>query len=198
MNQFIQPLKKTFSSILDSTLKKLRRDSNHYILYKIVDAYTEKDVEYYKLQCSYTKAIFHLTIHEIVFDLDILYALHPIQGCFIGIEYAKAIKATTHNPLSQEKQHKKFYTYSMCRYGSYSLLYKDRKGFVGFECKDNGQQMLMDPRDISLSRELIEEFDAAQAFYIGLWAGLKFASPIPHVQEHHKKRKAGHLQLVKG
>ena len=80
MNQLIQPLKKTFSSILDSTLKKLRTDNNNYILYKIVDVYIEKNVEYYKLQCSYTKAIFHLTIHDIVFDLDILYALHPIQG----------------------------------------------------------------------------------------------------------------------
>ena len=147
---------------------------------------------------SKTALCLPLTIHDIVFDLDILYALHPIQGCFIGIEYAKAIKATIHYSQSQEKQHKKFNTYPMCRYGSYNLLYKDRKGFVGFECKDNGQQLLMDPRDISLSRELIEEFDAAQAFYIGVWAGLKLANPILHTQKHHKKRKISHLQLVKG
>lgn len=85
----------------------------------------------------------------------------------------------------------------MCRYGSYNLLYKDRRGFLGFECKDNDQQFLMDPRDIALSRELIEEFDAAQAFYIGVWAGLKFVNPVD-VQEHHKRRKVSHLQLVKG
>lgn len=196
MNPLIQPLK-TLSSIFDSTFKKIRTDKNGHILYKIVDMYIEKDVEYYKLQCSYTKAILHVTIQDIVFDLDILYALHPIQGCFIGIEYAKVIKATIKNSTSQEKQRNKLNTYPMCRYGSYNLLYKDRRGFLGFECKDNDQQFLMDPRDIALSRELIEEFDAAQAFYIGVWAGLKFVNPVD-VQEHHKRRKVSHLQLVKG
>lgn len=149
MNLLIQPLKKTFSTIFDSTFKRKSTNKNDHILYKIVDAHIEKDVEYYKLQCSYTKAMLHVTIQDIVFDLDILHALHPIQGCFIGIEYAKIIKATTKNSKSQEKQRNKLNTYPLCRYGSYNLLYKDRKGFVGFEYKDNSQQFLMDPRDIA-------------------------------------------------
>lgn len=198
MNLLIQPLRKTLSSIFDSTFKKIKTDKNAHVLYKIVDVYIEKGVERYKLQCSYTKAIFDVTIQDIVFDLDILHALHPIQGCFIGIEYAKAIKATIKNPKTQEKQRNKLNTYSRCRYGSYNLLYQDRRGFVGFESKENGQQFLMDPRDIALSRELIEEFDAAQAFFIGVWAGLKFINPVINVHEHEKRKKAGHLRLVKG
>ena len=36
----------------------------------------------------------------------------------------------------------------------------------------------MDPRDIALSKDLIEEFDAMQAFHIGYLAGLKLRLPI--------------------
>ena len=198
MNRVKQPLKKRFHAIFDFTFKKIRADKINYILYKIVDVHTEKGLEYYKLQCSYTKAIFQVTIEDIIFDLDILYALHPIQGCFIGIEYAKTIKTNITNFKYKERRMSKLNTYLKCRYGRYDLLYKDREGLVGFECVDNGQAYLMDPRDIALSRELIEEFDAAQAFYIGVWAGLKFINPIVEIQEHHQTRKIAHLQLVKG
>lgn len=197
MNLLIRPLRKTFSLIFDSALKKIRTDKDDHILYKIVDVYIEKDVEYYKLQCSYTKAVLRITIQEVIFDLDILYALHPTQGCFVGIEYAKTIKASIKNSKYQEKQGKELSTYPICRYGRYRLLYRDRRGFVGFECKDSGHQFLMDPRDIALSRELIEEFDAAEAFFIGVWAGLKFINPAD-AQQHHQRRKTSYLQLVKG
>ena len=187
----------TFSAIFDNTFKKIKADKNEHILYKIVDIYIEKDMEYFKCQCSYSKAVLHLTIQDIVFNLDILHGLHPMQGCFIGVEYATVLKSSANNPKLQKKQHHQLNTYPICRYGSHNLLYQDRKGYVGFECRDNDEQFLMDPRDIALSRELIEEFDAAQAFYIGVWAGLKFANPIINAQEHNKKRKFAHLQLVK-
>ena len=187
----------SISAIFDNPFKKIRTHENTHILYKIAGIYTEKDMEYYKLQCSNTKAIFHITIQDIVFDLNILHGLHPTQGCFIGFEYAKILKTTTKNPRFQEKQCNKLNTYPICRYGSHNLLYQDRKGYVGFECRNNGEQFLMDPRDIALSRELIEEFDAAQAFHIGVWAGLKSVNPVISAQEQNKKRPPVHLQLVR-
>ena len=77
-------------------------------------------------------------------------------------------------------------------------IYESGPLHVGFECRDNDEQFLMDPRDIALSRELIEEFDAAQAFYIGVWAGFKFVNSVINTQEHNKKRNIANLQLVKG
>jgi len=57
------------------------------------------------------------------------------------------------------------------------------------------EQFLMDPRDIALSRSLIEEFDAVQAFCIGVLAGLKFANP--KIEENALSiTKAPHLRLV--
>ena len=199
MNVLIQPLKKKLLAIFANPFRKIKTDKSDHILYKIVDVYVAQETEYYKIHCSYTKAIFSSTLHDIVFDLDILYGLHPIQGCFIGIEYAKILKCTTHDRKYQEKQYNKLTTSAMIhRYGKHKLLYQDRKGFVGFECTNKNKQFLMDPRDIALSQELIEEFDAAQAFYIGVWAGIKFANPIIKLQEHNKKEKINHLRLVKG
>jgi len=146
----IEPLKRTFSDLFDKTFKKTS-SGNGFILYRIVDSSTENGEERYKLQCTYTKAILDLNIQEIVFDLDILHGLHPIQGCFVGIEFAKIIKANASNPQFNEQYQKITTTYAICRACEYSLLYQDRKGFLGFECKQNGEQFLMDPRDIALS-----------------------------------------------
>jgi len=198
MNRLITRLKKKISYLTDSTylLKELINDTNGNVLYKIVDVSIEKNVEYFKVQCNYKNALFHVTVQEIVSDLDILYALHPIQVCFIGIEYAKFIKTSIEYSKSPEKQSTQLNTRSISRYGSYNLLYKDRQGFVGFMCKDTQDEFLMDPRDIALSRELIAKFDCEQAFYIGVWAGFKFLDPAVNFQENYKKRKASHLQLL--
>lgn len=153
-----------------------------------------RNEEYYQLQCLYTKAILHVTIQDIVFDTDILHGLHPIQGCFIGIEYAKIIKASISGSKTHEKPKNILTKYAICRYGNNSLLYQDRQGLLGFECKKDGAQFLMDPRDIALSRELIEEFDSTEAFCIGVLAGLKFANPVATYRDSRKK--VDYLRLV--
>ena len=137
-----------------------------------------------------------MNIQEIVFDLDILHSLHPIQGCFVGIEFAKILKANANNPPFGEQYQKVITTYAICRASDYSLLYQDRKGFLGFECKQSGEQFLMDPRDIALSKESIEKFDTAHAFQIGVLAGLKFENPKIQHDNAHKKAKISYLRLV--
>ncbi|MEO8400308.1 MAG: hypothetical protein ABI597_00745 [Gammaproteobacteria bacterium] len=54
----------------------------------------------------------------------------------------------------------------------------------------------MDARDIALSKKLITEFDATQAFYIGLLAGLKINNPAKQNREH-LNTKQPNLYLVK-
>lgn len=198
MNSLIHPIKKTFLHLLGNSPKKTQMNKNSFILYKIVDFYKVKNNEYYRVQCINTKGMLQLTIEEIVFDFDVLHGLHPIQGCFIGIEYAKAIKATTGEVANNHtKSQNMLNKYSMSRYGNNSLMYQDRNGLLGFECSSKGEAFLMDPRDIALSRELIEEFDAAQAFCIGVFAGLKFVNPVSKPPNAGKTEKFDYLRLVK-
>lgn len=64
--------------------------------------------------------------------------------------------------------------YFESRYGKHNLLYQARDGRLGFESKVDGRQFIMEPQEIALTKEIIEEFDVIQAFYIGILAGLKF------------------------
>ena len=190
----MQPFYKGFLFL--KCIKQIKSDVNYHILYKIVESYIKNDEVYYKLHCSYTKIVLDMTIHEIVFDLDILYGLHPIQGCFIGIEYAKIIRGTLGALKHKNKQQNTTTKYSISRYGSNNLLYQDRKGFLGFECKNSGESFIMDPRDIALSKKLIDEFDTTQSFFIGVQAGLKLISPRNSTPIHDSKKKINHLKLV--
>lgn len=191
MNVFAPPFKKMVASIMSRTTNKV--DLNDFILYKIVDSYSKGQVEYFKMQCINTKAIFDAIIQDIIFDEDILYGLHPIQGCYIGIEYEKTIKFKSSN--TEVKPRSLFSKYSASRYGNNHLLYQNRNGLLGFESKITGEQFLMDPRDIALSKSLIEEFDTVQAFCIGVLAGLKFANPKTE-ESTLSQTKTPYLRLV--
>ena len=167
---------------------------SNYIFYKIVDQ--QKDE--YALQCINTKAVVYSKIEDIVFDIDILHGLHPIQACYVGIEYAKFLEKNDAPIELKDRQKNKLDKCSVFRYGRYELRYQNRKGNVLFVDCVSEENFLMDPRDVALSEEIIQEFDSAQAFYIGLLAGLKLNNPIVKrdtLQRNNNERP--YLRLVK-
>lgn len=178
--KYMKHLKNRIERILSFLLNQFKRKENNrndYIVHTITNIYKAEGVDHYKLQNLATRIIKNLTLQEIVSNPEILNGLHPMQGCLIGIEYAKILRIGGMNQGMNEKRHEKF-TSPVHRYGNNKVLYQDRKGLVGFECRENKQQFLMDPREIALSRKLIEEFDVSQSFYIGLWAGIKLLKQL--------------------
>lgn len=173
-------------------IKKAGSGINEYVLYKIVDSYIDEGKEYLQVQCINTKAVVNYSLIEIIYDIQTLHGLHPIQGCFIGIEYGKSLR-TPKEPSNQVPQ-KNFLVRSSRRYGKNNLIYQDRHGFLAFESiwGSNKEILLMDPRDIALSRDIITEFDASQAFCIGVFAGLQLANPRESTRIVQR-----HLKLVK-
>lgn len=162
------------------------------IFYDIV-AYDHKEKRC-TLKCINTVNQFVLTIQQIVFDEDILYFLHPVHACFIGIEFARFAKSGYLNAQNHDmSQYRKD---PINRYGLYEVLYKDRKGNICFSRLNHDKQFVMDPRDIVLSNDLIQEFDASQAFYIGLEAGFKIDTQHG-VDESQKEFKKPNLTIVK-
>lgn len=150
----------------------------NYIFYKIVEA--EADGEHYILQCINTSVTLRANIADIIFERKTLSSLHPVQACYIGIEYSSYLQS--HRENLQKKLHLKTEEYLLCRYGAYQIAYEDRIGNICFVSRKTKEEYLMDPRDIALSKELINEFDAVQAFYIGYLAGLKLKNPVEKTQ----------------
>jgi len=198
MELCVKYLIQSWKNIFEIFFKSYQNTKNAFILYKIVDSECVNQTEYYKIQYINTKAIIQLTVEEIAFDLTILHGLHPIQGCFVGIEYSKVIKNMNNNDTKRYiKSQNLLDKYFVKRYGNNNLEYQDRSGRLGFRHCSTDETFLMDPRDIALSRELIEEFDVAQAFCIGVLAGFKFSNSVPIPGSLLKEKNANHLWLVK-
>jgi hypothetical protein len=155
--------------------KRSQEERDNFIFYKIVDFYEE--TKEYILQCINTKACMNLNLASLIFDMDILFALHPIQSCYIGIECGRYFKEILSVSAAQNKQ-QKWEHQAIHRYGEYIMLSQNRKGNICFISQLTNQEFIMDPRDIALSENLIREFDAIQAFHIGCMAGIKMCSPV--------------------
>lgn len=140
----------------------------NYIFYKIIDF--SRESEEYSIQCINTKAIFKQKTSGIILDIDILHGLHPIQACYIGLECERYMEEICRQYGTQESGKKKFL---ISRYGKYEICYQVRNGDVCFWDKTTKNEHIMDPRDICLSDEILSEFDASHAFYIGLYASVK-------------------------
>lgn len=136
-----------------------------YVSYKIVDFRKGK----YIVQCVNTKSTFQTSISDIIFDLDILYSLHPLQSCYIGIEFAFYLKKNNLDVSKYQKRIKKAHH----DYGIYRIKYQDRKGDYCYVDLLSYEENVEDPREIAFSEIKISKFSAEEAFYIGLNAGLK-------------------------
>lgn len=143
------------------------QDLSNYIFYKIV--YYDDESRRFTIQCINTNTFFIVHISSLLCDLDILYSLHPIQACFVGIEAVYYFKTKTDNS-SVGKGFERYQNAS--RYGSCQMLYLDRKSKVHFYDKRQEMEYAMDAVEIAASRELIQEFDSIQAYYIGYLSAL--------------------------
>ncbi len=179
--------------ILSFLKKKKNINKNKHIFYKIVDNVREHN---FILQCINKESAFYASLSEIIFDRDILCGLHPIQACYIGIEYSKHISDSSLLVIPKKNQPQKHHHFEH-RYGKYSIKFQDRDGIVCFINQLNDEELFMDARDIALSKEYIEEFDATQAFHIGILAGLKINGPIKNYSMLDRKSSAPYLRVVK-
>ncbi len=137
-----------------------------FIFYKIID-FDKRSNQYY-LQCTNTSQVFRSSLIEIITDQDLLYSLHPWQACFIGIEYTKFLKQSKDNCLLSNKdsiQKQKLCTQS--RYGNYCISYYKKDGYFSVFCKESAEEFIESAYKLAFSKELLQEFDAIDAFYIG-------------------------------
>ena len=143
----------------------LNKKISKYILYKIIDI---NDLNIFTLQCYYSKTVFQADISEITGNKALLFGLHPLQSCFIGIEYARHMK--DNNTKKNISPSSSYLEYS---YGEYFIKQQDRKGYVYFIKISTNEHFVMKPTDIAFSDKIISKFHAEHAFYIGLLAGLE-------------------------
>lgn len=159
-NRVFLSLKRKFNFSVEDDISK-------YVFYKIVDTDCECG---YILQCINTKSHFNVSISDLVFDLDLLYRLHPVQACYIGLQYAFYIKK--HEQTSKITTYKKNNS-SVFEYGVLKIQYQIRNGDICYINTTTLDEFIMSPREIAYEENLIDKFHAEHAFYIGFQAGLE-------------------------
>lgn len=153
MIKFISYIKSIFNS--DNDLK-------NFVLYKIID---RKEEDKFVLQCINSKSIFEANLLEIISESAFLNGLHPLQACFIGIEYALYTKKYPELKKSISSSNTQF------EYGEYLLIQKDRNGQLYFKDINSHEEFVMKATDLIFNDSVLSKFHAEQAFHIGIYAG---------------------------
>lgn len=157
-----------FNSFYNACAFKIsaRKDEDkkfNYIHYKIID-YDEQKSKY-RLQCINTSATFQASLFEILDDDSIIKGLHPVQACYVGLQYADSnrIYPLQKSSLSMDQK----------RYGRFCIKSQDRNNNICIYDEIKEIEFTMDPRDIALSEPILIGLDAIHSFFIGIFAGLK-------------------------
>lgn len=177
-------MKSLAARLLRRIIKHLPSNKGKYIFYKIVD----KSHNLYTIQCINTKAIFNISLVNLAHDIDLLQALHPVQACYLGIEYSKYIKT---GKSKLKTGFESFSSHSLSRYGRFIVNFQDRNNYIGFTDKFTNETYLKHSSEIAFS-SLIHEFDANDAFLIGT-SVVKNTHSLKPAKSHHKPK----LVLIK-
>lgn len=145
---------------------------SYHFYYKIID---EIDEHNFKIQCKNSKTLFDASIYEIVFT-DILHNMDPVQACFIGARYSKVIKCKTEPMNFNFPNENRTENLANC-----FIKYQDRKGLICYFDFNTNKEHFCDPLTLASDDKLIANFSPEQAFYIGIFAGLKISAKKSNV-----------------
>ncbi len=184
--KFINLFKKIF-------LSKQNQKSNHFF-YRI-SKYENFNI---KFQCVNSRVEFNLNLESIIHRKDILYRLNPLNACFLGVEYEKYSQFNQNKTSNKITETSQEYDFLLYRYGKYKMHGKNnRTGDIIFINNETNEEISMSPIEIAKTDELISEFDAAQAFAIGVEAAyMQFKEKNKKIIELHNKNKRIHLKIV--
>lgn len=161
-----------------------------YFIYRI----SNYDNFIIKFQCINSRVEFSLHLESIIRRKDVLYRLNPLNSCFLGLEYEK-YSQLNNIKKSDEIITKTEYDFLLYRYGKYKMQGKNnRTGNIIFINQENNEEMSMSPIEIVKTNELIKEFDAAQAFAIGVEAA--YLQSRAEKNKNDSFNKVCHLKLA--
>lgn len=113
--------------------------------------------------------VFKASLFELIENKQFREGLLPDQAGALGKQYAETlIGSNSCASLNCEMVY---------RYGRYHVCFEDRQKNICFLDEKTQSENVMDP-DCLLKSDLIHEFDATQALYIGFLAGLKKQSQV--------------------
>lgn len=168
--------------------------------YSLVEVSEQK--QFVLLQVRGKTAYIRKTFLEVIGDKYIIYNLSSLEACWIGAHYGRALRASSEKNEVSKKMKQVSYLLKN-KPSKYKIVFLDKENNLGYINKKTHDFFLESPLTIAQSKNIITEFDAGQACYIGILAGLLMEKLISFEQkqggENLKKilSKPAKLRLVK-
>lgn len=141
------------------------------------------------------RAILKLSLMEAVADSSIIANLHPVQACWLGY-YAGLIYQQDDLHFQNQNLQSSSNGFGLkFKSGQYRIVSKGRKGEISYSTNIKSVLITDHPINIAQDRSTISSFDASQACYIGILAGIYAAKHGDNSKQSQKKQPL--LRLIK-
>lgn len=109
---------------------------------------------------------------EIIANPALISGFNPEEACWIGIYYGKALHSAAHGKTHLKNIKKACYLLHY-HHGAYKIMSEHRDGKITCLHTKTRTTVCVDPLSIAKDSIFIRQFDATQACYIGMLAGIK-------------------------
>lgn len=124
-----------------------------------------------KFQMINTRQIFTVKLHEVIENIDYILGLHPSESCFLGVEFQNANFELSNQHFERIDYISKLYRYGSLKYLSMNPDISGQK--VRYKSLEENKIFFKCPIKLAKDQNLIDKFDPAQAFIIGIEAAKK-------------------------
>ena len=116
--------------------------------------------------------VFKCSLEEAIVDKTLIKGLSPQEACWLGGYYGRALRHNSgRTAIINTTKHISFKLRDIG--GRYKMVFQDRDGTIGYLDKKTRKEFKEHPLATANS-QVISEFDATQACYIGILAGISF------------------------
>lgn len=164
--------------------------SNHPVYYRIssIDIETQTAM----LHLIQKNIFFKLSLSTIISTSQIIEGLSCQHACWVGTYYGK-LRMMNLKRNSPTKPSRKSRYLLKHKYGQYKIICENRNGTVDCLHVKTGQIININPLSIATDDIFIKRFDATQACYIGILAGISMTKEIKPTA----KKVVPYLRIVK-
>jgi len=148
------------------------------------------------LNVIHKSIFFTRTFAEIISNAEIIEGLSSQQACWLGVYYGRALKAALHG--KQQLKNIKNPNYLLQhKYGRYKIISEHRDGRVTCINVKTKKELSAQPISIAKDDIFIKNFDASQACYIGILAGIAMEKKQLDSLIEIKSKSVPYLKVVK-
>lgn len=175
-------------------LHSLISSSSHYSHYRLSSI--DQDNQTAILHVIQKSIFIKLTFAEIISNTEMIEGLSSKDACWIGVYYGIAVRRALKRKENLKNIKKPSYLLHH-KYGSYKIVCENRDGSIGCIHLKTRQELNIDPLSIAKDEGFIKQFDANQACYIGILAGIAMEKNGGNSLREIKQLKVPYLRVVK-